>query len=507
MTTDTPKFVLALDQGTTSTRAMIFDHAGAVVTVGQLEHRQHFPQAGWVEHDPVEIWDNTREVIGQALGKANLTRHDIAAVGITNQRETTVIWDRATGLPVYKAIVWQDTRTQAIVDRVAAGDVDRFKEKVGLPLATYFSATKIAWILENVQGARARAEAGELAFGTMDTWLLWNLTGGIHGGVHATDVTNASRTLLMDLATCAWDPELLAAFDVPAALLPEIRSSSEIFGTVELQNLLREVPVAGMLGDQQAATFGQAAFGVGESKNTYGTGNFLIVNTGEDIVHSRNGLITTVAYKLGDGPTHYALEGSIAVTGSLVQWLRDNLGIISKASDVEALARTVDDNGNVYFVPAFSGLFAPHWRPDARGAILGLTRFSNKGHIARAALESTAFQTREVLDAVNADAGVDLTELKVDGGMIANSELMQFQADLLGVPVIRPVVAETTALGAAYAAGLAVGFWSGLDELRANWREGARWLPSMPEEERERLLRNWRKAVSKTLDWVDDDVR
>ena len=507
MTTDTPKFVLSLDQGTTSTRAMIFDHAGAVVTVGQLEHRQHFPQAGWVEHDPVEIWDNTREVIGQALGKANLTRHDIAAVGITNQRETTVVWDRTTGLPVYNAIVWQDTRTQSIVDRVAAGDVDRFKQKVGLPLATYFSATKIAWILENVQGARARAEAGELAFGTMDTWLLWNLTGGIHGGVHATDVTNASRTLLMDLATCAWDPELLAAFDVPAALLPEIRSSSEIFGTVELQNLLREVPVAGMLGDQQAATFGQAAFGVGESKNTYGTGNFLIVNTGEDIVHSRNGLITTVAYKLGEGATHYALEGSIAVTGSLVQWLRDNLGIISKASDVEALARTVDDNGNVYFVPAFSGLFAPHWRPDARGAILGLTRFSNKGHIARAALESTAFQTREVLDAVNADAGVDLTELKVDGGMIANSELMQFQADLLGVPVIRPVVAETTALGAAYAAGLAVGFWSGLDELRANWREGARWLPSMPEEERERLLRNWRKAVSKTLDWVDDDVR
>ena len=507
MTTDTPKFVLSLDQGTTSTRAMIFDHAGAVVTVGQLEHRQHFPQAGWVEHDPVEIWDNTREVVGQALGKANLTRHDIAAVGITNQRETTVVWDRTTGVPVYNAIVWQDTRTQSIVDRIAAGDVDRFKQKVGLPLATYFSATKIAWILENVEGARARAEAGELAFGTMDTWLLWNLTGGIHGGVHATDVTNASRTLLMDLATCAWDPELLAAFDVPAALLPEIRSSSEIFGTVELQNLLREVPVAGMLGDQQAATFGQAAFGVGESKNTYGTGNFLIVNTGEDIVHSRNGLITTVAYKLGDGPTHYALEGSIAVTGSLVQWLRDNLGIISKASDVEALARTVDDNGNVYFVPAFSGLFAPHWRPDARGAILGLTRFSNKGHIARAALESTAFQTREVLDAVNADAGVDLTELKVDGGMIANSELMQFQADLLGVPVIRPVVAETTALGAAYAAGLAVGFWSGLDELRANWREGARWLPSMPEEERERLLRNWRKAVSKTLDWVDDDVR
>lgn len=503
---DAPKYVLSIDQGTTSTRAMIFDHAGAVVAVGQLEHRQHFPRAGWVEHDAIEIWDNTREVIGQALGKANLTRHDIAAVGITNQRETTVVWDRATGIPVYNAIVWQDTRTQSIVDRVADGDVDRLKQQTGLPLATYFSATKIAWILENVEGVRARAEAGELAFGTIDSWVLWNLTGGIHGGVHATDVTNASRTLLMDLTTCAWDPVLLDTFGIPASMLPEIRSSSGHFGTVELQNLLREVPVAGILGDQQAATFGQAAFGVGESKNTYGTGNFLIVNTGEEIVHSRNGLITTVAYRLGEGATNYALEGSIAVTGSLIQWLRDNLGIISKASDVEALARSVDDNGGVYFVPAFSGLFAPHWRPDARGAILGLTRFSTKGHIARAALEATAFQTQEVLEAVNADSGVDLTELKVDGGMIANGELMQFQADLLGVPVIRPVVAETTALGAAYAAGLAVGFWSGLDELRTNWREGGRWLPTMAADERDRLLRNWRKAVSKTLNWVDDDV-
>ena len=503
---DAPKYVLSIDQGTTSTRAVIFDHGGSIAGVGQLEHRQHFPRAGWVEHDPVEIWDNTREVIGRALGKANLTRHDIAAVGITNQRETTVVWDRATGIPVYNAIVWQDNRTQPIVDRIAAGDVDRFKQRTGLPLATYFSATKLVWILENVEGVRTRAEAGDLAFGTIDSWVLWNLTGGIHGGVHATDATNASRTLLMDLATCAWDPDLLAAFGIPASMLPAIHSSSEVFGSVELQNLLREVPVAGILGDQQAATFGQAAFGVGEAKNTYGTGNFLIVNTGEQIVNSRNGLLTTVAYKLGDSPTNYALEGSIAVTGSLIQWLRDNLGIISKASDVEALARSVDDNGGVYFVPAFSGLFAPHWRPDARGAILGLTRFSNKGHIARAALEATAFQTREVLEAVNADAGVDLPELKVDGGMIANSALMQFQADLLGVPVIRPVIAETTALGAAYAAGLAVGFWSGLDELRSNWKEGRRWVPAMPAKERERLLRNWRKAVSKTLDWVDDDT-
>ena len=502
----TGKYVLAIDQGTTSTRAMVFDHGGAVVSVGQLEHKQIFPRAGWVEHDPIEIWDNTREVIGQALSKANITRHDIAAVGITNQRETTVVWDRATGKPVYNAIVWQDTRTQSIVDRIAAGDTDRFKATVGLPLATYFSGTKIAWILENVDGARERAEAGELAFGTTDSWVLWNLTGGPEGGVHATDVTNASRTLFMDLASCAWDETILAEFGIPVSMLPEIRSSSEVYGVIASSSLLREVPVAGILGDQQAATFGQAAFGKGESKNTYGTGNFLIVNTGEQIVQSKNGLLTTVAYKLGAGPTHYALEGSIAVTGSLIQWLRDNLGIIEKASDVEPLAKTVGDNGGVYFVPAFSGLFAPHWRPDARGAILGLTRFANKGHIARAALESVAFQTREVLDAVNADAGVDLTELKVDGGMVANEALMQFQADILDVPVIRPVVAETTALGAAYAAGLAVGFWKDLDELRANWKEDRRWEPSMDAAERDRLLRNWAKAVSKTLDWVDDDT-
>jgi len=500
------KYVLSIDQGTTSTRAMIFDHSGSVVSTGQLEHKQIFPRAGWVEHDPMEIWDNTREVIGQALSKANVTRHDIAAVGITNQRETTVVWDRTTGTPIYNAIVWQDTRTQSIADRIADGDTDRFRERVGLPLATYFSGTKIAWILENVDGAREKADAGELAFGTTDTWVLWNLTGGPDGGVHATDVTNASRTLFMDLATCEWAPDILEAFGVPESMLPEIRSSSGVFGEIASSSLLREVPVAGILGDQQAATFGQAAFEKGESKNTYGTGNFLIVNTGDEIVHSENGLLTTVAYRLGEDAPRYALEGSIAVTGSLVQWLRDNLGLIKESSDIEALAKTVEDNGGVYFVPAFSGLFAPHWRPDARGAILGLTRFANKGHIARAALESVAFQTREVLDAVNADAGVDLTELKVDGGMVANAELMQFQADILDVPVVRPVVAETTALGAAYAAGLAVGFWKDLDELRSNWQEQERWEPTMEPEERDRLLRSWKKAVSKTLDWVDDDV-
>lgn len=496
-------FVLALDQGTTSTRAIIFDHAGSVVSVGQLEHDQIFPKAGWVEHDPKQIWDNTREVIGQALSKANLTRHDIVSVGITNQRETAIVWDRATGEPVYNAIVWQDTRTQDIVDRIAAGNTDRFKDRVGLPLATYFSGTKIVWILENVEGARQRAEAGELAFGTTDSWVLWNLTGGVSGGIHATDVTNASRTMFMDLATCTWNEDIVAEFGVPLSMLPEIRSSSEVYGTVETHNLLREVPIAGILGDQQAATFGQAAFSAGESKNTYGTGNFLIVNTGEEIVHSTNGLLTTVAYQLGEAKPNYALEGSIAVTGSLIQWLRDNLGIISDTRDIEKLARTVPDNGGVYFVPAFSGLFAPHWRPDARGAILGLTRFANKGHIARAALEATAFQTCEVVDAVNADSVTSLRQLKVDGGMVANAELMQFQADLLGVPVIRPVVAETTALGAAYAAGLAVGFWKDLDELRANWQEDRRWEPSMEAEHRERLLGKWQKAVSKTLDWVD----
>jgi glycerol kinase len=500
-------YILAIDQGTTSSRAIIFDKAGSIVSTGQLEHEQIFPKAGWVEHDAAEIWRNTGEVIGQALGKANLTRHDIAAVGITNQRETAVVWDSTTGEPVYNAIVWQDTRTQAIVDRLAAdGGVERFKAKVGLPLATYFSGTKIVWILENVPGAREKAEAGELLFGTTDTWVLWNLTGGVDGGVHATDVTNASRTMFMDLETLQWDDDILAAFDVPRSMLPEIRSSSEVYGVANEHSLLRETPIAGILGDQQAATFGQAAFDTGEAKNTYGTGNFLIFNTGEEIVHSKNGLLTTVGYKLGDQPVHYALEGSIAVTGSLIQWLRDNVGLISSAADVEELATSVEDNGGAYFVPAFSGLFAPYWRPDARGALVGLTRYVNKGHIARAALEAIAFQTRDVIEAVNADAGVDLTELRVDGGATANDTLLQFQADILGVPVVRPVVAETTALGAAYAAGLAVGFWSSLDELRANWQEDRRWTPSMDHAERDRLDRNWKKAVTKTLEWVDDDV-
>lgn len=500
-------YILSIDQGTTSSRSIIFDKAGSIVSTGQKEHEQIFPKAGWVEHDPMEIWNNTREVIGQALSKANINRHNIKAVGITNQRETAVVWDKNTGEPVYNAIVWQDTRTQPIVDRLAAdGGVERFKQKVGLPLATYFSGTKIVWILENVEGAREKADAGELLFGTTDSWVLWNLTGGVDGGVHATDVTNASRTMFMDLETLQWDDEILGIFGVPKSMLPEIRSSSEVYGMAHTSSLLREVPIAGILGDQQAATFGQAAFDAGEAKNTYGTGNFLIFNTGEEIVHSKNGLLTTLGYRLGDAAPHYALEGAIAVTGSLVQWLRDNLGLISSAEEIEALAKTVDDNGGAYFVPAFSGLFAPYWRSDARGALVGLTRFVNKGHIARAALEATAFQTREVLDAVNADSGVPLTEIKVDGGMIANNLLMQFQADILGVPVVRPVVAETTALGAAYAAGLAVGFWSGLDELRKNWQEDSRWTPQMDDDERDRQLRNWKKAVTKTFDWVDEDV-
>jgi glycerol kinase len=501
-------YVLAIDQGTTSTRAMVFDHEGRVVSTGQLEHRQIFPRAGWVEHDPEEIWRNTREVIGQALSRADITRHDIAAVGITNQRETTVVWERATGKPVYNAIVWQDVRTQAIVDRFAAdGGVERFKDKVGLPLSTYFAGTKIVWILENVEGAREKAEAGELMFGTTDTWVLWNLTGGTDGGVHVTDVTNASRTMFMDLSTCSWDDEILGIFDVPKSMLPEIRSSSEVYGTIEPSSLLREVRVAGILGDQQAATFGQVAFEPGEAKNTYGTGNFLIFPTGTEIVHSENGLLTTMAYRLGDGEPHYALEGSIAVTGSLIQWLRDNLGLIPNAPAVEELAKTVEDNGGAYFVPAFSGLFAPYWRSEARGALVGLTRYVNKGHIARAALEATAFQSREVLDAIDADTGKGLTELKVDGGMVANDLLMQFQADILGVPVVRPVVAETTALGAAYAAGLAVGFWNDFDDLRKNWQEDKRWEPQMDEAERERQYRLWKKAVTKSFDWVDDDVQ
>ncbi|KJK34382.1 glycerol kinase [Lentzea aerocolonigenes] len=503
------QYVLAVDQGTTSTRAIIFDHSGSIVAVGQKEHEQIFPRAGWVEHNPVEISENTRFVIGQALAAADLNTGDLAAVGITNQRETAVVWDKNTGEPVYNAIVWQDTRTQAIVEELGAlgGGAERYKAKVGLPLATYFSGPKIRWILDNVEGARERAEAGDLLFGNTDTWTLWNLTGGPNGGVHATDVTNASRTMLMDLDTLQWDTEIAGEMGIPVSMLPEIRSSSEVYGNGGPGGVLKGVPIAGILGDQQAATFGQACYEPGTAKNTYGTGNFMLLNTGTEKVASKNGLLTTVCYKIGDEAPVYALEGSIAVTGSLVQWLRDNLGIISSAPEIETLARSVEDNGGAYFVPAFSGLFAPYWRADARGAVVGLTRFVNKGHLARAVLEATAFQTREVLDAMNADSGVPLTELKVDGGMVQNELLMQFQADVLDVPVVRPVVAETTALGAAYAAGLAVGYWSSLDELRANWAEDKRWTPELDADEREREYRNWKKAVTKSFDWVDSDVR
>ncbi len=469
-----------------------------------MEHEQIFPRAGWVEHDALEIWDHTRRVIGGALGKGNLNSGHIEAVGITNQRETAVVWDRRTGTPIHRAIVWQDTRTQDLVDRLADdGGVNRFKDLTGLPLATYFSATKVAWLLDHVDGARAGAESGELLFGTIDTWLLWNLTGGTDGGVHATDVTNASRTLLMDLRELEWSDELLRAFDIPRAMMPQIRASSDDYGRIEASNLLHDIPIAGILGDQQAATFGQAAFDRGESKNTYGTGNFLIVNTGEELVTSSHGLISTVAYQVAGEKPRYALEGSIAVTGSLVQWLRDSLGLIDSAAQVETLARSVDDSGGVVIVPAFSGLFAPHWRPDARGAILGLTRFANRAHIARAALESVAFQSREVIDAAAADTGVDIPELKVDGGMVVNDLLLQIQADILGTPVVRPVVAETTALGAAYAAGLTVGFWSSRDQLRTLWQEQARWEPSIDANAREARMAQWRKAVTRSLDWVE----
>ena len=502
-----PTYVLAVDQGTTSSRAIVFDHSGSIVESDQVEHEQIFPRAGWVEHDALEIWRNTRTVIGGALAKANLDADDIVAVGITNQRETAVVWDRTTGQPVYNAIVWQDTRTQKIAERLGGEEgADRYKDVCGLPLATYFAGPKVVWILENVEGAREKAEAGDLLFGTTDTWVLWNLTGGAeHEGVHVTDVTNASRTMLMDLRSLTWDEGIAADMGIPMSMLPEIRSSSEVYGECR-PGVLKGTPVAGILGDQQAATFGQACLEKGMAKNTYGTGNFMLLNTGTEPVPSENGLLTTVCYKLGDEPTVYALEGSIAVTGSLVQWVRDNLGLIDDAAQIEDLATSVDDNGGAYFVPAFSGLFAPHWRSDARGALVGLTRYVNKGHIARAVLESTAFQTREVLDAMDADSGVTLSELRVDGGMVVNETLMQFQADILGVDVVRPRVAETTALGAAYAAGLAVGYWTSTDEITANWGEGERWTPSMDEDERERLYRSWKKAVTKTLDWVDDDV-
>ena len=502
------QYVLAIDQGTTSTRAIVFDHGGQIVASGQKEHEQIFPRAGWVEHNPAEIWTNTREVVGLALTRANLTYRDIAAVGITNQRETTVVWDRTTGEPVYNAIVWQDTRTDQIAQDLGAlgGGADRYKDRVGLPLATYFSGPKIKWILDNVDGAREKAERGDLAFGNTDSWVLWNMTGGLDGGVHITDVTNASRTMLMNLDSLTWNEDIARDMTVPLSMLPEIRSSSEVYGHGREGGMVPGVPIAGILGDQQAATFGQACFEVGTAKNTYGTGNFMLLNTGTSPVPSKNGLLTTVCYKIGDQAPVYALEGSIAVTGSLVQWLRDNLGFISSAAEIEELAATVEDNGGAYFVPAFSGLFAPYWRSDARGALVGLTRYVTKAHIARAALEATAFQTREVLDAMNADSGVDLTELKVDGGMVANETLMQFQADILGVPVIRPQVAETTALGAAYAAGIAVGFWNGEQDVIDNWAEDKRWEPSMDATERDRQYRLWKKAVTRTFDWVDADV-
>jgi glycerol kinase len=495
-------YVGAVDQGTTSTRFMIFDHGGNVIGVDQKEHEQIYPKPGWVEHDAKEIWARTTEVIDGALKRAGISASDLAAVGITNQRETAVVWDKNTGEPAYNALVWQDTRTQDIVNELSAdGGQDRFREKTGLPLATYFSGTKIKWVLDNVDGARAKAEAGDLVFGNMDTWVIWNLTGGTDGGVHVTDVSNASRTMLMNLETLDWDDAQLTAFGIPRAMLPSIQPSSATYGTAK--GTLAGIPVAGDLGDQQAATFGQAAYDVGDAKNTYGTGNFMLLNTGTEMVPSKSGLLTTVGWKLGDEPAVYCLEGSIAITGALVQWLRDNLGLISTSAEVEDLAKTVEDSGGIYFVPAFSGLFAPYWRGDARGAIVGMTRYVNKGHIARAALEATAWQTREVVDAMEADSGVKLKELKVDGGMVYNDLLMQFQADVLNVPVIRPKVAETTALGAAYAAGLAVGFWKSTDDARANWGKDKEWTPNLDEGERERRYAQWKKAVTRTFDWEE----
>lgn len=497
--------VLSIDQGTTSTRAIIFDSQARRVASAQLEHHQVFPRPGWVEHDARQIWHNTCEVIGMAVARAGLKPSDLSAVGITNQRETSVVWNRHTGVPIMNAIVWQDTRTQQIVDRLAeSGGVQRFSETVGLPLATYFSGPKLSWMLDEIPGARSAAEAGDLLFGTIDTWLAWNLTGGPKGGRHITDVTNASRTLLMDLSTQTWREDIADELRIPLSMLPEIRSSSEALGIVAPSGMLPGVPIGGILGDQQAALFGQTCFEPGMAKNTYGTGNFLLMNTGDQRVQSSHGLLTTVAYQLGSQPTVYALEGSIAVTGSLVQWLRDNLGMIEEASQIENLALSVDDNGGAYFVPAFSGLFAPHWRSDARGVLVGLTRYINKGHIARAALEATAYQTREVVEAMNADSGVALTELRVDGGMTTNELLMQFQADQLGVDVVRSQTTETTALGAAFAAGLTVGLWANTGEVRECWAEGARWSSAMHEARRDRLYGDWMRAVAKSLDWVLD---
>jgi glycerol kinase len=491
------RYIAAIDQGTTSSRCMVFDAAGAAVSVAQMEHRQIYPRPGWVEHDALEIWTNVETVVGTALGRLGAGPADLAAVGITNQRETTVLWEKATGRPVANAVVWQDTRTASLADELGReGGQDRFRSLCGLPLATYFSGPKIRWLLDHVEGARVAAERGEVLFGTIDTWLIWKLTGR-----HVTDVTNASRTMLMNLATLDWDDALLTAIGVPRTMLPEIRSSAETYG--EARGVLADVPVASALGDQQAALFGQTCFAPGEGKCTYGTGNFLLVNTGERAVASNHGLLTTVGYRVGEAPAVYALEGSIAVTGALVQWLRDNLGFFSNAAEIEALAAGVADNGGCSVVPAFAGLFAPHWRPDARGVIAGLTGYITRGHIARAALEAVAWQTREVVDAMAADSGRPLDILKVDGGMTVNNLLMQFQADVLGVPVVRPSISETTALGAAYAAGLAVGFWPDLETLRAQWRKDAEWSPRMDAARRDQGYAQWKKAVARTLGWEE----
>ena len=496
-------YIGAIDQGTTSTRFMVFDRAARVVAVAQKEHEQIFPKPGWVEHDALEILRRTEEVIGEALAQRGLRPTDLAAIGITNQRETTVVWERATGKPVANAIVWQDTRVAEDVARFArSGGQDRFRAQTGLPLSTYFSSLKLRWILQNAPGAREKAAAGDLLFGNIDTFLVWNLTGGPKRGVHVTDVTNASRTQLLNLKTLDWDAELLAAFEIPRAMLPEVRSSSEVYGTATLP-AISGVPVAGILGDQQAALVGQACFHPGEVKNTYGTGCFLLMNTGERLVPSNFGLLTTVAYKFGNEPARYALEGGVAIAGALVQWLRDNLGMIQKSADIESLARTVSDNGGVYFVPAFSGLYAPYWKENARGVVTGLTRYANKGHVARAVLEATAFQTCEVVEAMEKDSQISLATLRVDGGMVKNDLLMQFQADMLNREVVRPVIQETTALGAAYAAGLAVNFFGGLDELRANWAVDHTWRPHLAEAEREVLYRQWKKAVTRSFDWIE----
>jgi glycerol kinase len=497
------KYAAALDQGTTSSRAMIFNHDGTVAAVSQKEHEQIYPKPGWVEHDPKEIWARCQEVLDEALEQVGATADDIAGLGITNQRETTVVWDRNTGEPVMNALVWQDTRTDKLVDELSAdGGQDRFRTRVGLPLATYFSGPKVRWVLDNVDGARDRADAGDLMFGNIDTWCIWNLTGGTNGGLHITDVSNASRTMLMDLTSLSWDEEICSIIGVPTSMLPEIRASSQAYGEVK-NGGFTGVQIAGDLGDQQAATFGQACLSPGEAKNTYGTGNFLLLNTGTEAVQSKSGMLTTLGYKIGDNDAVYCLEGAIAITGALVQWLRDNLKMISSAPEVEELAKTVEDNGGLYIVPAFSGLFAPYWKSNARGVFAGLTRYVNAGHIARATLEATAFQSREVVDAMNQDSGVALESLKVDGGMVGNDLLMQFQADVLGVPVIRPAVAETTALGAAYAAGLATGFWASEDDIRNNWAEDKRWEPQMDSAKRDELYKYWKRAVTKSFDWFD----